>query len=134
MAGSYNKITLVGNLTKDPEKRLVNEKTVTKFSIAVNRKTKAGDEAMFIDIIAWDRLGDISAQYLTKGMSVLVEGRLSMRKYQDKEGNNRIAVEVVANEMVMLDKKGAPVSGNGAAPAEPAAEMADDDLLSIVPF
>ena len=78
MAGSYNRIVLVGNLTRDPEIRYVDGggKAVTKFALAINRKSKAGDETMYIDIVAWDRLGEICNQYLKKGMSALVEGRL----------------------------------------------------------
>ncbi len=108
MAGSYNKITLVGNLTRDPEIRYVDGggKAVTKFALAINRKSKAGDETMFIDIVAWDRLGEICNQYLKKGMSALVEGRLVIRDYTNKDGEKRRAVEVVANEMQMLDSKG----------------------------
>ncbi len=108
MAGSYNRITLVGNLTRDPEIRYVDGggKAVTKFALAVNRKAKGGDETMFVDIVAWDRLGEICNQYLKKGMSALVEGRLAIRKYDDKDGNKRTAVEVVASDMQMLDSKG----------------------------
>jgi single-strand DNA-binding protein len=107
MAGSYNRITLVGNLTRDPEIKYVDGggKAVTKFALAVNRKTKGGDETMFIDIVAWDRLGEICNQYLKKGMSTLIEGRLVIRKYDDKDGNKRTAVEVVASDMQMLDSK-----------------------------
>jgi single-strand DNA-binding protein len=112
MAGSYNRIVLVGNLTRDPEIRYVDGggKAVTKFALAVNRRTKSGDETMFIDIVAWDRLGEICNQYLKKGMSALVEGRLAIRKYETKEGEKRTAVEVVASDMQMLDKRSA---GNG---------------------
>jgi single-strand DNA-binding protein len=110
MAGSYNRIVLVGNLTRDPEIRYIdgsgNGKAVTKFALAVNRKTKGADETMFIDIVAWDRLGEICNQYLKKGMSALVEGRLVIRNYETKEGEKRKAVEVVASDMQMLDSKG----------------------------
>jgi single-strand DNA-binding protein len=108
MAGSYNRITLVGNLTRDPEIRYVDGggKAVTKFALAVNRKTKGNDETMFIDIVAWDRLGEICNQYLKKGMSTLVEGRLVIRDYTNKDGEKRKAVEVVASDMQMLDSKG----------------------------
>ena len=108
MAGSYNLITLVGNLTRDPEIRYVDGggKAVTKFALAINRKTKGADETMFIDIVAWDRLGEICNQYLKKGMSALVEGRLVIRDYTNKDGEKRRAVEVVASDMQMLDSKG----------------------------
>ena len=115
MAGSYNRIVLVGNLTRDPEIRYVDGggKAVTKFALAVNRRTKQGDETMFIDVVAWDRLGEICNQYLKKGMSTLIEGRLSIRKYETKEGEKRTAVEVVASDMQMLDKRSGGGNGEG---------------------
>lgn len=121
MAGSYNRIVLVGNLTRDPEIRYVDGggKAVTKFALAINRKSKAGDETMFIDIVAWDRLGEICNQYLKKGMSALVEGRLAIRDYTNKDGEKRKAIEVVASDMQMLDSKnrgegGGSYNGGGA--------------------
>ena len=148
MAGSYNRIILVGNLTRDPEIRYVDGggKAVTKFALAVNRKTKGGDETMFVDVVAWDRLGEICNQYLKKGMSALVEGRLVIRKYDDKDGNKRTAVEVVASDMQMLDSKG---RGNGesggsysggsrsagaAAPAAGAGDFDEGALEDEIPF
>jgi single-strand DNA-binding protein len=145
MAGSYNRIVLVGNLTRDPEIRYVDGggKAVTKFAIAVNRKTKQGDDTMFVDIVAWDRLGEICNQYLKKGMSTLVEGRLAIRKYDDKDGNKRTAVEVVASDMQMLDSKGRSSGGDGASynsagdgAARPAAGggFAEDAMEDEIPF
>jgi single-strand DNA-binding protein len=111
MAG-YNKIVLVGNLTRDPEMRVISSGSgVTKFALAVNRRTKQGDETMFIDIVAWERLGEICNQYLKKGALVLIEGRLSIRSYDDKDGVKRKAVEVVATDMQMLGTKNAPGGG-----------------------
>jgi single-strand DNA-binding protein len=111
MAGSYNRIILVGNLTRDPEIRYVQSgSAVTKFAIAVNRRTKGGDETTFVDIVAWDsgnyKLAETCNTYLKKGMSVLVEGRLVIRSYEDKDGNKRKATEVVIDNMQMLDSKG----------------------------
>jgi single-strand DNA-binding protein len=150
MAGSYNKITLVGNLTRDPEIRYVDGggKAVTKFALAINRKSKAGDETMFIDIVAWDRLGEICNQYLKKGMSALVEGRLVIRDFTNKDGEKKKAIEVVASEMQMLDSKGggAPRAdggsftnggGNRAATPAPAGSGHDDfgdDMDGEIPF
>jgi single-strand DNA-binding protein len=68
---------------------------------------------MFIDVVALDRLGEICNQYLKKGMSALVEGRLAIRKYDDKDGNKRTAVEIVASDMQMLDSKGRDDNGAG---------------------
>jgi single-strand DNA-binding protein len=109
MAGSYNKIILVGNLTRDPEIRYVGSgAAVTKFTLAVNRRSKQAEETDFIDIVAWDKLAETCNTYLKKGMSCLVEGRLSIRSYDDKDGNKRKATEVVCNVMQMLDRASGP--------------------------
>ncbi len=118
MAGSYNHIVLVGRLTKNPEIRYVQSgNAVTSFSIAVNRRSKQGDEAMFVDCVAWNgqsrKLADICNDYLKKGMSVLVDGRLAIREYTNKDGEKRKATEVVINDMQMLDSKGASGGGVG---------------------
>ena len=118
MAGSYNKIILVGNLTRDPEIRYVGSgAAVTKFTLAVNRRSKQQEETDFIDIVAWDKLAETCNTYLKKGMSCLVEGRLSIRSYETKEGEKRKATEVVCNTMQMLDRAGGgggrPMNGDG---------------------
>jgi len=118
MAGSYNKVILVGNLTRDPEIRYVGSgAAVTKFTLAVNRRSKQAEETDYVDIVAWDKLAETCNTYLKKGMSCLVEGRLSIRSYEDKDGNKRKATEVVCNVMQMLDRAGAggggPRGGNG---------------------
>ncbi len=148
MAGSYNHVVLVGRLTRDPEIRYVqNGNAVTSFSLAVNRRTKQGDEAMFVDIVAWDganrKLAEICNTYLRKGMNVLVEGRLSIRSYETKEGEKRKATEIVASDMQMLDSKrdsaaGAP-AGASYAPTErgsarPANPGEDDGFDEEIPF
>jgi single-strand DNA-binding protein len=109
MAGSYNRVILVGTLTRDPEIRYVQSgSAVTNFSIAVNRRTKGGDETTYVDIVAWDsgnyKLAEICNTYLKKGMSVLVEGRLVIRSYEDKAGNKRKQTEIVIDNMQMLDR------------------------------
>src|ERR1019366_404308 len=128
MAGSYNRIILVGNLTRDPEIRYIaSGSAVTKFSLAINRRTKGGDETMYVDIVAWDKLGETCNTYLKKGMSTLVEGRLVIRSYEDKDGNKRKQTEVVIDNMQMLDRAanatGATTSSlaNGRGPPSPPA-------------
>jgi len=112
MAGSYNKVILVGNLTRDPEIRYVGSgAAVTKFTLAVNRRSKQAEETDYVDIVAWDKLAETCNTYLKKGMSCLVEGRLSIRSYEDKDGNKRKATEVVCNVMQMLDRAGAGGGG-----------------------
>jgi single-strand DNA-binding protein len=105
---AYNSLTLVGNLTRDPEIRYVqgDGKAVCKFAIAVNRKQKGGrDDVMFVNIVAWDRLAEVCNQYLAKGDPVLVHGRLSIRDYTAKDGTKQKAVECNATEMQMLGTK-----------------------------
>jgi single-strand DNA-binding protein len=116
MAGSYNRVILVGNLTRDPEIRYVQSgSAVTNFTLAVNRRGKGTDETTFVDIVAWDngnyKLAETCNTYLKKGMSVLVEGRLVIRSFEGKDGIKRKATEVVIDAMQMLDSKG---SGGGA--------------------
>ena len=108
MPGNYNRIILDGNLTKDPEtKTLGSGQTVCKFGLAVNRRTKNSDETMFVEIVAWEKLAELCQEYLKKGRSVLVEGRLAIRSYEDKDGVKRKATEVVIDAMQMLDAKDA---------------------------
>jgi single-strand DNA-binding protein len=124
--GNYNRVILVGNLTKDPEtKTLGSGQTVCKFGIAVNRRTKTTDETMFVEIVAWEKLADLCRQYLKKGRSVLVEGRLAIRSYEDQNGAKRKATEVVIDAMQMLDAK-------DAAPAQASLYGELDD--SEIPF
>jgi single-strand DNA-binding protein len=114
MAGSFNRITLVGNLTRDPEIRYVGSgAAVTKFTLAVNRRSKQQEETDYIDCVAWDKLAETCNTYLKKGMSCLVDGRLSIRSYDDKDGNKRKATEVVVNTMQMLDRANRGGGGAG---------------------
>jgi single-strand DNA-binding protein len=131
---SYNRLTLVGNLTRDPEIRYVQQggKAVTKFSLAVNRKTRGNDEVLFIDVVAWEKLGEICNQYLKKGMCVLVTGRLSIRDYTANDGGKRKAVECVAIDMQMLDGK--KREGGGSSARGYTAEDFEDGYDDEVPF
>jgi len=114
VAGSFNKIILVGNLTRDPEIRYIGSgAAVTKFTLAVNRRSKQGEETDFIDCVAWEKLAETCNTYLKKGSSCLVEGRLSIRSYETKEGEKRKATEVVLNTMQMLDRPGNRSNGDG---------------------
>jgi single-strand DNA-binding protein len=118
LAGSYNHITLVGRLSKDPEIRYVaSGSAVCSFSIAINRRSKSGDEVMFVDCVAWNsgtrNLADVCNNYLHKGMTVLVDGRLSIREYTAKDGGKRKATEIIVNDMQMLDKKDGGGSSEG---------------------
>jgi single-strand DNA-binding protein len=104
-----NKIMLIGNLGRDPELNVTQDGTpVTKFSLAVSRKTSTGEkETEWFNIVAWRQLAEICERYLHKGSKVYIEGRLTQRKYTDREGAQRTSVEVIANDMQMLDSKSA---------------------------
>jgi single-strand DNA-binding protein len=143
MAGSYNRIILVGNLTRDPEIRYTQSgKGVTKFTLAVNNPRNK-EETTFVDIVAWDRLGETCNTYLKKGSNCLVEGRLVIRSYDDKDGNKRKATEVVIDNMQMLGSPrdrapgGDDAGFNGGAPVAARAgggDAAGDDLDDEIPF
>lgn len=108
----YNKVFLIGNLTRDPEVRCTPSGIpVARFAIAVNRFKKSSstesnnnNDVDFINIVAWRKLAEICKNYLKKGQSIAVEGSLQIRKYE-KDGQQKIFTEVVAENMQMLGKK-----------------------------
>lgn len=120
MARSFNQVTLMGNLTRDPELRSTpNGQSVCNFGLALNRSYKNAEgewvEATdFVDIVAWGPLGERVAQYLTKGRPALVAGRLQSRSWE-QDGNKRSKLEVVAQDVTFLG--GAPGGSGGGAPA-----------------
>ncbi len=104
----YNKIVLVGRLTRDPELRTTPDGlSVVRFALAVDRLGRPGAERVtdFFDIVAFGQLGENVANYTEKGRLVLVEGRLQSRTYTDREGNQRKAFEIVANEVRFLERR-----------------------------
>ena len=140
-----NVVVLIGRLTDNPELRHTNNDiAVTRFSIAVDRGYKTGEERQtdFINIVAWRQTAKFITDYFKKGQRIAIEGSLRMNRYQDKDGNNRTSYEVVANNVHFVEPKN---GGNGgfvpadAAPAAPAsfsnsdsgdfAEIASDDDL-----
>jgi single-strand DNA-binding protein len=130
MARGVNKVILVGNLGKDPETRYMpSGKAVTNFTIATSESWKdkqtgeQREQTEWHNIVMYDRLAEIAAEYLRKGSQVYVEGRLRTRKWQDKEGRDRYTTEINANEMQMLGSR-AGGAGGGAGPSEPRAERA----------
>jgi single-strand DNA-binding protein len=120
MAKGFNKVILMGNLTRDPETRQTpNGQSVTNFSLAVNRTWKGADgqqneDVSYIDCVAWGKPGEIIAQYLQKGRAVLVSGRLDQRSWDDKDsGQKRSKIEVVVEDFNFVGEGGG-ASGNGA--------------------
>ena len=108
MAASLNRVILIGNLTGDPELRYTPSGTArTRFSIAINRQYKDGsgqlqEETTFVPIITWGSQAENCANYLSKGRSVAVEGRLRIDSFENAEGERRKVVEVVASSVQFL--------------------------------
>ena len=111
MAKSINQVIIMGRLTRDPEMRTTTTgKTITSFSLAVDRGGQ-DDQADFFDITAWEKLGELVNQYLSKGRRCLVQGRLRQDSWDDKDtGKKRSKVEVVATDVTFLD---GPTSDQG---------------------
>ena len=104
-----NKLFIMGRLTRDPELRRTQSGTaVTSFTLAVDRdfKSQSGEkETDFIDVVAWRSTAEFAAKYFTKGRMAIVEGRLQIRPWTDKEGNSRRSAEVVADNIYFGDSK-----------------------------
>ena len=154
-----NKIISMGRLTRDPELRRTGSGTaVTSFSLAVDRdfKSQSGEkETDFIDVVAWRSTAEFVSKYFTKGRMAVVEGRLQLRDWTDRDGNKRRTAEVIADNVYFGDSKrdaeaggyaapsggfGAPAGGYAPPPAAPSggysapmgggdqfAELSDDD-------
>ena len=159
---SVNKVILIGNLGKDPEVRYTpNGSAIATITLATSRQWKnkesgeRQEETEWHRVVFFDRLAEIAGEYLKKGKSIYVEGRLKTRKWQDKEGLDRYTTEIVANEMTMLGSKdGGGAAGDDAgsgqaparreasaaaprpAPSKPAAKSSTgfDDMDDDIPF
>src|SRR5690348_5401722 len=128
-----NKIMLIGNLGRDPELSYTQSgKAVAKFSLAVSRRRRdpesgeQREETQWFNIVAWERLAETCNNYLQKGSKVYIEGRMTSRKYTDKDGIERTVWDVILSEMEMLTPKGA--GGSGAGGAGYGDEMGADDV------
>ncbi|REK17203.1 MAG: single-stranded DNA-binding protein [Planctomycetota bacterium] len=115
---SYNRVILVGNLTRDPELRYIPSGTaVTELGLAVNdrRKTSSGewvDETTFVDVTCWARTAEVASEYLNKGSSVLIEGRLKLDTWE-KDGKKNSKLRVICDRMQMLGGRGGSGGGGG---------------------
>ena len=120
MARGINKVILVGNLGQDPQSRAMpSGKAVVNLRIATTdqwRDKQTGENrenTEWHNVVMFDRLAEIAAEYLRKGSQVYVEGRLRTRKWTDKEGQDRYTTEVIANDMQMLGSRGGGGGGGG---------------------
>ncbi len=128
----FNKVILIGNLTKDPELRYTPQGTaVTSFRIAVNSRYKQSDElkseTLFIDIVVFGKQAESCSQYLSKGRPVLVEGRLQERRWES-DGQQKSKMEIVASSVRFLSRKPDAQAGgaeSGTADASPPEETTD---------
>jgi len=111
MAGSVNKVILIGNLGKDPEVRYLEGGTaVANFSLATsetfkNRNGELTTSTEWHNIVVWRKLAEITEKYLKKGNKIYIEGKLRTRSWQDQDGNTRYTTEVVADNLTMLGGK-----------------------------
>ncbi len=109
---NLNKAMIIGNLTRDPETRTTPQGTnVTSFTVATNfiwndANGNRQEKVEYHNVVAWRKLGEICAQYLTKGSKVYIEGRLQTRSWDDQQGNKKYRTEIIAENMIMLDRPG----------------------------
>ncbi len=148
---NLNRAMIIGNLTRDPEMRNTpSGQSVTSFSVATNRvwtdQSGQKQEAVeYHNLVAWGKLAEICSQYLGKGRKVYVEGRLQTRSWTDQSGVTKYRTEIVAENMIMLDRaaagNGAPMGGQNFPPAQPqdnspAPASSDDEEIKVenIPF
>jgi single-strand DNA-binding protein len=122
---SLNKVIIAGNVTRKPEVRHVggNNTALTEVGVALNRRTKRGDEwtdeTTFVDVTLWGRTAEVAAEYLDKGSQIVIEGRLQMDQWEDKEtGKKRYKLGVVGENMQMMGSRG----GGGGQQSQPSSE------------
>lgn len=131
---SFNRVVLVGNITRDIELRSISSGTsVTDIGLAVNEKRKQGndwvEDTVFVDITLWGKTAEIAHKYLGKGAPVLIEGRLKLDQWETAEGQKRSKLKVVGEKLQMLGKAGSGSDSFYSQPAEmaPAAATTPDE-------
>ena len=129
---NFNKVLLLGNLTRDPELRYTpNGAAVASFGLAVNRKYKQGDdwkdEVCYVDITVWGKQAENCAEYLNKGSQAFIDGRLHFQSWETDAGQKRNKLEVVANNVQFLGRAGGPKASPDME-QEPPPGRADDDI------
>lgn len=144
---SFNKVILIGNLTRDPEMRYTpNGTAVTTLPLAINRRYRQGEEmredVCYVDVVVFGRQAENCSQYLTKGSGVIVDGRLSQNRWEADDGTKRSKHEVVAQEVRFMPRRdgtapsgGPPPQRAAAAAAESGGQMAPPDFTDDdIPF
>ena len=133
MAKSINQVILLGRLVRDPEQRSTpSGKTIVSFSLAVDRVGQ-DDSADFFNITAWEKLGELIMQYLSKGRRVLVQGRLRQDSWDDKEsGKKRSRVEVTATDVTFLDGPGDNSNAGQTSAPKSASKKTEDVVIEDI--
>lgn len=127
-----NKTVIQARLTKDPELRTTpGGRSVTSFTLAWSEKYKEREEKLFLPCVVWGSLAELASRHFTKGQEIVVEGKLTSRKWQDKDGNNRETVELIADRLHFCGPKRDAAPTYNSAPAE-FSELPEDD--SSLPF
>ncbi|MFH0905327.1 MAG: single-stranded DNA-binding protein [bacterium] len=143
-----NKVILIGNLTRDPEIRSTNSgQSVASFSVACNRSWNdqqgvRQDAVEYVDIVAWGKLAEIVGQIYHKGRRTYVEGRLQTRNWEAQDGTKRYKTEVIASDLILLDRAPAgemsatePAVKTADAPATPNSTVKEDEInIEDIPF
>ncbi len=138
MAKGFNKVILMGNLTRDVEVRTTaSGQSVANFSLAVSRSWRGQDgqqqdQTSFINCVAWGKVGEIIAQYVKKGAPLLVSGRLDQRSYEDKDGNKRQAVEVVVEDFNFVGGRNDSDSASSGANSAPSNSQSRNKSQDVV--
>lgn len=130
MAKSINQVILMGRLTRDPEMRTTTTgKSIASFSLAVDRGGQ-DDQTDFFDVTAWEKLGELVNQYLSKGRRCLVQGRLRQDSWDDKEtGKKRSRIEVVATDVTFLDGPSGDSGQSAPAASSSSSKKKSDDVV-----
>jgi single-strand DNA-binding protein len=129
---NFNRVILMGNLTRDPELRYIpNGSAVANLRLAINRtyKSQSGEqkeEVTFVNIVVWAKQAENCAEYLSKGSPIFVEGRLQSRQWETEDGQKRSVLEVVADRVQFLGRKKEEGSAEETAP--PASGAAEEDI------
>ncbi len=135
----FSKAIITGNVTRDPELRSTsNGSSVCSFSVAVNRVYRDAngenkEEVSFIDCSAWNKLGEMIAQYVKKGSSVLVSGRLSQRSFEGKDGVKRSRTEIVVEDFNFVGGNSRDGGNSSSSYSAPAQESASSDVPDDIP-
>lgn len=126
---SFNKITLIGNVGNDPISKVVEDKKVAEFNVAINDPIRKEEKPTWYRISVWGPRAEVIMNYVRKGQPIHVEGRLNVRNYLDNEGKERYSLEVVASDFTLLGSR----ESSGNMPESKPAERTENKVAQPVP-